>query len=57
VQLNTQILSNLDAIANDTSAITIIVSVVKALVPQINCYATRQKTNVKEIAYAKHLKT
>jgi hypothetical protein len=52
VQLNTQIQSNLGAIANDTSAITVSASAVKALSPRRNSYATRRKMNVTEIAHA-----
>jgi hypothetical protein len=57
VQLNTQIQSNLLAIANDTSAITISASAVKALTSRaLEGYATRLKMNVTKIAHAKHHK-
>jgi len=59
VQLtNTEIQSNLRAIANDTPAIlTISASAVKALKPRdLDGYATNQKTNVTEIALAEHQK-
>ena len=58
MQLDTEIQSNLRAIANDTPAIlTISASAVKALKPRdLEGYATSQNINVTEIAHAEHQK-
>ena len=57
MQLDTEIQSNLRAIANDTPAILTSASAVKALKPRaLEGYATSQNINVTETAHAEHQK-